>query len=223
MEALKNSVFSNIQENYKDHKWLCKRAILAPKKNSVNAINPQIQEELSGSTKPYTSVDTIVDVNESAHYPIEFLNSLEPAGMPLHNLLFKIGFPIVLLRNLDAPRPCNGIRLIVKNGMPHVIEATILTSCAQSEDVFVPRILIIPTDMPFEFKRLQFPVRLAFATSINKAQGPSLKAADINLASPCFSHGQVYVTYSRVGAGKNLYVLSTEGNTKNAVYEAALR
>ncbi|CAF5224425.1 unnamed protein product, partial [Rotaria magnacalcarata] len=33
----------------------------------------------------------------------------------------------------------------------------------------------IPTDMPFEFKRLQFSVRLGFAMSINKAQGQSLK------------------------------------------------
>jgi hypothetical protein len=59
--------------------------------------------------------------------------------------------------------------------MPHVIEATILTGCAKGEDVFIPRIPLIPTDMPFEFKRLQFQVRLAFAMAINKAQGQSLK------------------------------------------------
>jgi ATP-dependent DNA helicase PIF1 len=77
--------------------------------------------------------------------------------------------------------------------MPHVIEATILTGCAKGEDVFIPWIPIIPTDMPFEFKRLQFPVRLAFAMSIYKAQGQSLKVAGINLQTPCFSHGQLYV------------------------------
>lgn len=37
----------------------------------------------------------------------------------------------------------------------------------------------LDTDMPFEFKRLQFPVRLAFAMSINKAQGQSLKVVGI--------------------------------------------
>jgi ATP-dependent DNA helicase PIF1 len=73
--------------------------------------------------------------------------------------------------------------------MPHVIKATILTGCAKGEDVFISRILTVPTDMPFEFNRLQFPVHLAFAMFINRAQGQSLKVTDINLGSPCFSHG----------------------------------
>jgi ATP-dependent DNA helicase PIF1 len=45
----------------------------------------------------------------------------------------------------------------------------------KGEDVLLPRIPMITTDMPFEFKRLLFPVRLAFAMTINKAQGQSLK------------------------------------------------
>ncbi len=39
--------------------------------------------------------------------------------------------------------------------MLHVIESTISTGCVMGKDVFIPRIPIIPTDMPFEFKRLQ--------------------------------------------------------------------
>ncbi len=82
---------------------------------------------------------------------------------------------------------------------------------------------MVPTDMPFEFKRLQFPVRLAFAMSINKAQGQSLKVAGINLETPCFSHGQLYVACSRVGTGKNLYVFAPDGKTRNIVYQTALQ
>ncbi len=107
--------------------------------------------------------------------------------------------------------------------MPHVIEATILTGCAKGEDVFIPRIPMIPTDMPFEFKRLQFPVRLAFAMSINKAQVKSLMFVSINLEAPCFSHDQLYVACSRVGAGKNLYVFASDGKTRNIVYQTALQ
>ena len=223
IEVLKNSVFPNIQNHFSDHKWLCERAILAPKNNSVNAINLQIQQQLPGETKSYKSVDTVTDVNDAVQYPTEFLNSLEPSGMPSHNLLLKVGSPIIPLRNLDAPRLCNGTRLCVKQLMPHVIEATILTGCARGEDVFIPRIPMIPTDMPFEFKRLQFPVRLAFAMSINKAQGQSLKVAGINLESPCFSHGQLYVACSRVGSGRSLYVFAPDGKTRNIVYQTALQ
>ena len=51
--------------------------------------------------------------------------------------------------------------------MPHVIEATIMTSCAKGEAVLIPRIPIIPSDMSFEFKRLQCSVRLKVGTGKN--------------------------------------------------------
>ena len=78
------------------------------------------------------------------------------------------------LRNMYPPRLCNGTRLAVKKLMPHVIEATILTGCGQG-DVFIPCIPVIPTDMPFDFRRLQFPITLSFAMTINKSQGQTLK------------------------------------------------
>ncbi len=53
--------------------------------------------------------------------------------------------------------------------MTYVIQATILTGKFKGEDVFIPRIPMISADMPFEFKRLQFPVQLAFAITNNKA------------------------------------------------------
>jgi len=111
----------------------------------------------------------------------------------------------------------------VKNLYSHLIEATILTGCAKGRDVFIPRIPLIPTDLPFNFKRIEFPVRLAFAMSTNKAQGQSLKIAGIHLQNPCFSHGQLYVAYSRVGHSRNLYILAPGGKTRNNVYPAALQ
>ena len=184
VEELKNKVFPDIQTHYKDHKWLCERAILAPKNVNVNAINLQIQQQLPGEAMSYKTIDTVKDIDMVVQYPTEFLNSLEPSGMPPHNLRLKIGSSIMLLRNLDAPRLCNGTRLCVKTLMPHVIEATIMTGCAKGEDVFIPKIPLLPSDIPFEFTRLQFPVRLAFAMSINKAQGQSLKVAGVNLETP---------------------------------------
>ena len=75
---------------------------------------------------------------------------------------------------------------------------------------------------PHTLKRLQFPIRLAFAMSINKAQGQSLKVAGINLESFCFSHLQLYVACSIVETGKNLYVFAPDAKTENIVYQTAL-
>ena len=75
--------------------------------------------------------------------------------------------------------------------MNNVIEATILTGKFKGEGVLLAGIPMIPTDMPFEFKRLQMPVRLAFAMTINKPQGHSLQVCGLNLENPCFSHGQL--------------------------------
>ena len=73
---------------------------------------------------------------------------------------------------------------------------------------------MIPTDMPFEFKRLQFPIRLAFAMTINKSQGQSLKVCGLNLEHSCFSHGQLYVACSRVGRPSALFVFAPDNKTK---------
>ena len=225
-DQLKAKVFPNLAERFSDveyPQWMCERAILAPKNDVATNTNLQLLKQLPGNASSYRSIDRACGDSHDVDFPAEFLNSLEPPGTPPHNLLLKVGAPIMLLRNLDAPKLCNGTRLLVKSLMPNLIEATVITGCAKGEDVFIPRIPVIPSDLTFTFKRIQFPVKLSFAMSINKAQGQTLKVAGIDLQSPCFSHGQLYVACSRVGTAKNLYILAPNGRTANIVYPKALQ
>jgi ATP-dependent DNA helicase PIF1 len=107
--------------------------------------------------------------------------------------------------------------LAVKKLMSKVVEATILTGPFKGEDVLIPYIPMIPTDMPFQFRRLQFPIRLAFAITINKAQGQSLELCGLDLDTGCFSHGQLYVACSRVGKPHNLYICTQWNNKKYCI------
>ncbi|GBM15925.1 hypothetical protein AVEN_270595-1 [Araneus ventricosus] len=137
-------------------------------------------------------------------------------------LNLKVGSSIMLLRNLDPPKLCNGTGLCVSKLIANVIQATILKDNNKCGSVFIPRIPLIPTDMPFEFKRLQFPVRFALAITINKVQGQSLKVACINLETPYFSHDQLYVSFSRVRTPRNLCMYAPNVKTKSVVHPKAL-
>ncbi|UYV78542.1 hypothetical protein LAZ67_16001943 [Cordylochernes scorpioides] len=57
----------------------------------------------------------------------------------------------------------------------NVLQARILTGSFRGGEVLIPRIPIIPNDLPFKFRRLQFPVMVAFAMTINKYQGQTLQ------------------------------------------------
>ena len=139
-----------------------------------------------------------------------------------------------MLRNIDLENGlCNGTRLICKSFQHHVIDAEIAVGQHAGKRVFLPKIPLTPSDddmFPFKLKRKQFPVRLCFAMTINKAQGQTIPHVGIYLPEPVFSHGQLYVALSRGISRANTKVLvhldekstNDEVYTSNVVYREVL-
>ncbi|GFY74538.1 transcription factor GATA-6 [Trichonephila inaurata madagascariensis] len=111
--------------------WLSHRAILASRNDVFEKLNATIQKQLPGQEYAYKSIDCILNDNKTVQYPNEFLNSIQTPDLQTHNLILKVGAPVILIRNIDAPRLCNCTRLIVKKLMQHVIQATVFSGCAK--------------------------------------------------------------------------------------------
>jgi ATP-dependent DNA helicase PIF1 len=87
------------------------------------------------------------------------------------------------------------------------------------KEVIIPRIKLSPSEaeLPFRMMRLQLPIRLAFAVTINKSQCQTLRKAALYLPTDIFTHGQLYVALSHVSEGaRGIVVMSTK--QMNIVY-----
>jgi ATP-dependent DNA helicase PIF1 len=206
-----------------DPKYVAARTILTPYNEDALSMNEKVLEQCPGDERIYFSIDGIEseDKNDSQHFPPEFLNSLIPSGMPPHELKLKVHSVVVLLRNLTLEEGlCNGTRLVIKEMKNHSLKCEILGDPGgvggnEKKEVILPRIELTPSDsnLPFILKRRQFPIRLAYAMTINKSQGQTFDKVGLYLPKPVFSHGQLYVAFSRVRAKENIKVKLPNQNT----------
>ena len=213
------------------------RCVLAVTNDASAEINSMCSQQFAGQAFSSYSADSVYHDEDSCRFPVEFLNNLRPPGIPDHCLVLKPGMPLMLLRNLDPKQGlCNGVRLIFSRMMGQRIIVAKTSSDQMTKEVFIPRINLIideTVEAPLKWRRRQFPVRPAFAQTINKVQGQTLDRVGVWLEFPVFSHGQFYVAASRVKDPKNVrFFICKEGNencseatifsTRNVVYTEVL-
>ncbi|KAF7372308.1 ATP-dependent DNA helicase [Mycena venus] len=231
--VLIDSVFPGIEGPIPPPNYFLERTILAARNGDVDDLNDTVLSRMPGDSRSFISADNIIteagadDAQVNDAMPLEYLRSLDASGLPPGELTLKPGCPVILLRNLAPSQGlCNGTRMVIRRMSDRVLEAEILGGQHNGEVVFIPRITLTPsgstTDFSFILSRLQFPIRLAFAISINKAQGQSVKYVGIDLRTPVFSHGQLYVALSRATSQRRVTVLlpprNAENRTINVVY-----
>ncbi|KAL7543097.1 hypothetical protein ACHAWF_014559, partial [Thalassiosira exigua] len=197
-------LFGDLEENVGSEEYFKTRAILAADNDVVMETNDALVGQLQGELSTFYSIDSVGDDDDLTMFPTAFLNSLALSGLADHKLNLKVNAPVSLLRNMDIKRGhCNGTRYLVKAMGDYRL---VLTKMDAKDDepnktLILPRIPMRANDygLPFELNQLQFPVKSAFALTINMAHGQSFDKSGVLLPRSVWTHGQIYVAFSRCG------------------------
>ncbi len=169
--GLIQTIYPDHQRHSGDAMYLMQHNILAPKNTNVDEVNNAILESISEELHTSLNANSLIPTEEGASaivgvlmdslYPVEFLNTLQFSSIANHKFELKVGVPILLLRNLNQSIGlCNGTKLIIKKLGQCVIEAEIITGNNDGKRVFLPHIIMSPseTDWPFVLRHRQFPI-----------------------------------------------------------------
>lgn len=129
---------------------------------------------------------------------------LEPAE---RLITLKPGAKIMMLSNDRADRWVNGTQGTVKDCSEGIIQVDLDDGTSHMVERHAWVAAGTPPEMYQEAPKYhQFPIKLAWAVTIHKAQGLSLPEINIDLGSGAFSPGQTYVALSRVQTPEGLHI-----------------
>ena len=213
--------------------WVRDRLILTPTNAAVQEVNDLALSRLPGDSIEFLSLDKVEEVNPLVGP--EILNTQTCSGLPDHSLILKPGMPLICLRNMFQLDVCNDTRVVLEavvgEGRGTCLKCRVCSGRRANEIVYLFQMKMnqMPgrdSDFGFTWSRRQFPVKPAFACTINKAQGATVQRLGLLLDDPemqCFCHGQLYTAISRTGDPTGLAVLLPSGQqmpaTHNVVFQ----
>ena len=228
------------------NQYLWSTAVLVSRNIEATEINHRLLDELLPDRPTYTFYSSNEMRNNEGYehdWTQEYLAGVSDAGLPPHEICLKVGAPIIAMRNI-MKGVVNGTRMIVTfvdDGLKFIRAKLLSESGTRQREVLITKsssrsphheVLITLLRCTIQsgastHERTQLPIRLAYALTINKAQGLTLKRVGLFLDKDVFAHGQVYVGMSRCGDPDNLFVygnLDANGElwVANPVYKEIL-
>jgi hypothetical protein len=194
-----------------DNEW--HRHVVSLTLDGAAFINSHVIAQLPGAAEIAVAADIHVGCKDPDLYTDEFVHSLNIHGSPPALLELKCGARYMIMRNLDQSRRLvNGTEVILKS-----MRASSLTVETQDGQMAViPRInfVISPDDsgLPFVIHRRQFPLIPAYALTVHRVQGQSLKFMGLYLQGEVFCHGLLFTMLSRVAGWDKICVYLTAGD-----------
>lgn len=201
--------------------------ILAPLNEDIHYLNNLVLNKFVSNNQQqiYEATDELDKSCLNMYITEQLLNSIEQSNLPQFKIILKTGSLIFLLRNINVKQGLvNGTKILITKLAKNLIFGKIISGRFKNQDIEIPRIWISSDrEEPIKFTRLQFPVKLAFAISIHKAQGQGLEKVGLYLKNQSFTHGQTYVGLSRATNFKNIKIFpGSQNKIKNIVYKEVL-
>ena len=174
----------------------------------VQKLNPNYADTqtnkclLSFSSDVLSAVDDPRDVI-SGMLTTEILNNFNNDKAPPHLLKLCVGDICYLMRTLGRKTKLatnKRVRILEFEKVGIKVQ-TIENDNSPGEIHFIPRIrfrFTLPYGDSYEVTRTQFPLRLAYAVSINKSQGQQYEDILFDTTHQAFTHGHLYVALSRI-------------------------
>ncbi len=150
----------------------------------------------------------------------EYVAGLTISGVPEFRLPMKIGARYMILKNY-SDGICNGVLCLLRSFSRFVAQVELLTGPRAGSIVPLPRVVFnvsaSTSGLPFDFVRTQFPITLAYSTTVHKSQGQTLQMVGLYFTTQPFAHGQLYVALSRVSGWDR--IVSNREHCDNIVYQ----
>ncbi len=202
---------------------MSKRHIVASTNELCDFWNTKIQSFNHERPHSLLSVDTLCDCDDpygilKSMLTSDLLNRYNHSGVPPYNLILKEGDICIVLRKLVAKKlPNNSIVKVIKITQFSITEQTI--GCNPIR-IIIPRICFkfkLPYGNSYSMLRKQFPLRLAYAMTLNKVQGQEADSLLFDTRNAPFAMSHTYVGFSRVRKALSIAIFC---NRKDILHDA---
>ena len=128
------------------------------------------------------------------------------------------------MRNMSVKKGLvKNARVIIEQLHHRFVQVRIMNNLtgALGEAISIPRIRFefTPANSSWTIQRLQYPLRLAYASTFHGCVGLTLDKSAVDSRSDVFAHGQLYTSISRVRNRNDTRVLRNEYETPDPTHD----